>query len=188
MNRGERIVVLSRGRQQRAVSLVHDLDLESTQVIVGEHDVVRFQVQVQQWAVWSVEAVRLQQGLSNLMEDDGLDGPDGPLLHLDLKPNNVMFAHDDLSRLEVKVVDYGNGALLSSTREDYYPLASIHFRSPEQILRQTPTAPSDIYSLGCLAYYLLTGAYVFPSSSTDPKDSPDHDHLHSPPPVPSAHL
>jgi serine/threonine protein kinase len=88
------------------------------------------------------------------------------LLHLDLKPGNLMIHRLPDGHLEVKILDFG---LAKSTPQesgqDPPPcnglLGSVHFMAPEQFERAALDARTDIYALGCLFYYALTQKYPF---------------------------
>lgn len=100
------------------------------------------------------------------------------VLHLDLKPENVLFAADGT----VKVTDFG----LSAPPDDTSALihgrqfrGTLDYCSPEQRSGLPLDARSDVFSLATLAYELLTGrlpgrVYVPPSARV-PSLSPDLD-------------
>ncbi len=77
------------------------------------------------------------------------------IVHRDLKPGNIMIAKSG-----VKVLDFG---LAKLEQED--PLTGSHmvmgtpaYMAPEQREGKPADARSDIYSLGCVLYEMLTGA------------------------------
>lgn len=77
------------------------------------------------------------------------------ILHLDLKPANVMI---DAQR-SVKLIDFGS-ALAASTSEvsqSTIPAGTADYAAPEHLTGAKPSSLSDIYSLGVIAYELLTG-------------------------------
>jgi len=90
------------------------------------------------------------------------------LIHRDLKPSNLALAND--GRL-VKVLDVGlarinrpGASRLSQARK---MLGSPDYASPEQILDSRRVDPrTDLYSLGCSLYHLLTGRVPFPGGTT----------------------
>jgi hypothetical protein len=89
------------------------------------------------------------------------------LIHRDVKPSNIMLARRGGADDVVKVVDFG---LVKRLQDDDDPETSDtrsikgtpHYLSPEGV--NTPDevdARSDLYSLGAVGYYSLTGRPVF---------------------------
>lgn len=85
------------------------------------------------------------------------------LVHRDLKPSNIIAAQRGGVYDVAKIVDFG---LVEATAPPAgraaagkgLILGSPLYMSPEQALaQQAPDARSDLYSLGAVAYYLLTG-------------------------------
>ncbi len=89
------------------------------------------------------------------------------LIHRDVKPSNIMLARQGGEYDVVKVVDFGLVKRLSDEDDnDTSDTRSIkgtpHYLSPEGV--HTPSevdARSDIYSLGAVGYFMLTGRPVF---------------------------
>ncbi len=86
------------------------------------------------------------------------------VVHRDLKPANVFVLEGQ--PLRVKLVDFGVAKVLSTsgtkTRHGQV-LGTPSHMAPEQALGDSPqvTAQSDIYSLGVIAYEMLSGTPVF---------------------------
>jgi serine/threonine-protein kinase len=131
----------------------------------------------------------MKQVASALVEAHGIG-----LVHRDIKPGNIMVyllhAHGGGGDF-VKVLDFGLVKAIS--REDEVELtndASLRgtpqYMAPESISAlHTVDARTDLYALGAVAYYLLTGTHVFTGRSIVEVCS---HHLHSEPEPPSTRL
>jgi serine/threonine-protein kinase len=92
------------------------------------------------------------------------------IIHRDLKPENILVARTREGQDFVKVLDFG----LAKLREESqgadvtghgHVVGTPYFMSPEQIRAEPLDHRSDIYSLGALAYRMLTGENPFLASS-----------------------
>jgi serine/threonine protein kinase/predicted ATPase len=77
------------------------------------------------------------------------------LLHRDVSPRNVRLTADG----RVKLMDFGSMASMGTPVD---VIGTPPFMPPETIYRQRLDQRSDLYSLGALAYLLLTGAHAYP--------------------------
>ena len=134
----------------------------------------------------------LEQAAASLAE-----AHDAGLIHRDVKPGNILVVdRGGISDL-VKVVDFGLvkdvGSLESggATSEPALTMANAITGTPLYIAPETLTAPetvdarADIYALGAVGYWLLTGTHVFGGNSI--LEVCAH-HLHSVPDPPSTRL
>lgn len=88
------------------------------------------------------------------------------LIHLDLKPQNLMITWLPSGSFQVKILDFGLAMtavqpVLQETDSEGGILGSVYFMAPEQFERGAVDARTDLYSLGCIFYYALTGKYPF---------------------------
>jgi serine/threonine-protein kinase len=102
-------------------------------------------------------AAMLAQACESLAEAHQLD-----LLHLDLKPENLFLSRTRSGEDFVKVLDYGLSRLAESPGcgglEDGRRVGgSPYCLSPEQIRGEEKDARSDVYSLGAVLYFMVTG-------------------------------
>ena len=108
------------------------------------------------------------------------------LFHGLLKPSNLMLTPDN----QVCILDFGIGCLLAETEGeslvDTMSTANsvnsgLDCSSPESIMDPTNlTSHGDQYSLGCVLYFLLAGAYPFPDGTAVEKMM-CHQHKHPTP-------
>jgi hypothetical protein len=94
------------------------------------------------------------------------------LVHRDITPANIYVCRMGLDYDFVKVLDFG--LVTGSDRQtiDQSLNIGLHkttgtpaFMAPEIILGEPVDGRADIYALGCVAYYLLTGSLVFEADS-----------------------
>lgn len=80
-------------------------------------------------------------------------------VHLDITPQNIFLTSDG----DAKLIDFGiaQKAYISPKREGDKLLGTAAYISPEHGSGQVVTPISDIYSLGCVVFELLTGKKVF---------------------------
>jgi predicted Ser/Thr protein kinase len=84
------------------------------------------------------------------------------VVHLDIKPDNLMLDESGV----LKVLDFGIARVLQSDALATRPLAgTLAYMSPEHIAGKTLDRRSDVFSLGCSAYELLTQAPAFSGST-----------------------
>jgi hypothetical protein len=89
------------------------------------------------------------------------------LVHRDIKPNNIMMTQQGGAHDVTKVLDFGLVKSVDSKADTTKTwseaiIGTPRFMSPEQILDPpTVDARSDLYALGAVGYYLLTGRFVF---------------------------
>ena len=88
-----------------------------------------------------------------------IEGYDG-VLHLDIKPSNVMVSNNG----EVKIIDYGISQGTTAQRSEKI-MGTLMFMSPEQLdINAELDSRTDIYALGLLFYFMLTGLYPHPNN------------------------
>ncbi|MCE9669206.1 serine/threonine protein kinase [Myxococcus stipitatus] len=88
------------------------------------------------------------------------------IVHRDLKPANVFLVPGPQGRPRVKLLDFGIAKLLSRpagahTTEVGVLLGTPEFMAPEQCGDDAVDARTDIYAVGVLGYFLLTGRVPF---------------------------
>ncbi|WP_165423676.1 serine/threonine protein kinase [Ktedonosporobacter rubrisoli] len=86
----------------------------------------------------------------------GLHALEPPLIHRDLKPDNIILGHDGI----IRVVDFGLAARLMSQGHVRGIVGALGYMAPETMLGESIPA-SDIYSIGLMLYEGLTGKHPF---------------------------
>lgn len=111
------------------------------------------------------EAKRIVAALASALEAAHSAG----VLHLDVKPSNVLY---DAEHREAKLSDWGVAALMVQPGEDESSASSTGlivgspgYMSPEQVEGEGIGPAADLYSLGVLAFELLTGQRPFRGST-----------------------
>jgi serine/threonine-protein kinase len=106
---------------------------------------------------------------------------DNGLIHRDVKPGNVMLTSDG----DVKVMDFGiaRAATDDTLTQTGMVLGTASYLSPEQSRGDPVDHRSDVYSLGCVLYEMLTGR---PPFEGDTPVGVAYKHVHEQPDPPSS--
>ena len=96
-------------------------------------------------------ATQIQQGLAHANERG--------IIHRDLKPGNIWLTEDGTA----KIGDFGLAVSLDRSRltMEGMMVGTVAYMPPEQALGRQPDARSDLYSLGCVTYEMVTGRAPF---------------------------
>jgi WD40 repeat protein/energy-coupling factor transporter ATP-binding protein EcfA2 len=82
------------------------------------------------------------------------------LVHRDIKPSNILLDHDGNAYLS----DFGIAQLLTDSGQTTSIMFSPQYAAPEQVSKPTATTAVDLFSLGMVAWELLSG------KGTEPRD------------------
>lgn len=87
------------------------------------------------------------------------------MLHQDLRPNNIMI---DTSGT-VKIIDFGSVrvsgiAEIAGIAQQQHILGTLQYTAPEYFIGEAGTANSDLFSLGVIAYQMLSGRQPYGTS------------------------
>ncbi len=92
---------------------------------------------------------------------------DQGIVHRDIKPSNLLLTEDQ----RLKVLDLGLGVLMEADEQTSFATAdgiavgTIDYMSPEQACGREVDGRSDLFSLGCSMYHLMSGRLPFPGDS-----------------------
>jgi serine/threonine-protein kinase len=118
-------------------------------------------------------ALEIIEGILQALEYSHNEG----IVHRDIKPGNIMITDNG----DIKVMDFGIaratddiGATMTNT---WNVIGTAQYLSPEQATGEMADGRSDLYSLGCLMYELLTGR---PPFTGDTPVSIAYQHVSSP--------
>lgn len=85
------------------------------------------------------------------------------IVHRDIKPSNIMTSETDGREDVIKVLDFGlarvHGTSVDITKGNL--VGTVAYLAPEVIIGDKATPTSDVYALGVMFYYLLTGVKPF---------------------------
>lgn len=88
------------------------------------------------------------------------------LVHRDLKPDNLMVVWLPSGKFQIKILDFGlakfsRTASLQTQDHEAAIMGTIFYMAPEQFERRPLDARTDMYSLGCIYYQILTTHFPF---------------------------
>ncbi len=120
--------------------------------------------------------IQVAQGLAHAHEKG--------VLHRDIKPTNLFLDNSGV----VKVLDLGLGAFVRVSNkglnghdtDEGFAVGTTDYMSPEQINGQEVDERTDLFSLGCAMYRLLTGKFAFPGATKMDRLVRRIDHPHLP--------
>ena len=92
------------------------------------------------------------------------------IVHRDLKPDNILVTRDADDHYLIKVVDFGIAKTTQAAGQTVttvgMSIGTPEYMSPEQLAGEPLDARTDIYSLGLVAFSMLTGETPFPDISS----------------------
>lgn len=106
------------------------------------------------------------------------------VVHRDIKPANIYLTRRRMDRDFVKVLDFGVARIEHDARitGQNMIVGTPEYIAPEQIRSAAATAQSDLYSLGCVLFEMLTGRIPFDGKTTVLLVK----HINDTPPLPSS--
>lgn len=111
------------------------------------------------------------------------------VLHKDLKPSNILIREQAGSNLQPVIIDFGSGGIFDRTKLEAAGVISTGltqssesagfggstsiYAAPELLQGQSPSAASDVYSLGVMLYQLVTAQLEKPLATGWEQDIED---------------
>jgi len=84
------------------------------------------------------------------------------LIHQDLKPENILLKKENNGEYAVRLADFGS--ILSCDYENPVkgqPFGSFYYTAPEKLLSKEFSANSDLFSAGCILYFMVAGHALY---------------------------
>ncbi len=102
----------------------------------------------------------------------------GGVVHRDLKPENIFLTRLDAAERSsmVKLLDFGLAKTLQESDTSVTSSAvmgSPLWMAPEQVRRDRVRTSTDVWALGLLVYWMLTGKHYWRSANTHPPAGPE---------------
>ena len=112
-------------------------------------------------AIASAEALGILEGISGALDEAHEHG----IIHRDIKPSNILFARVR-GELVPKLADFGIAHSDVKKKENDVPVSTValfspRWAAPEQLCGSPEGPRTDVYALGLLAVFMLTGKVLF---------------------------
>jgi len=88
------------------------------------------------------------------------------VIHRDLKPDNIMVFDSSEENFKVKIINFGLSKILGPNEKTVEGYGTLCFAAPEIILREPYNNSVDIWSLGVIVYYIISGDMPFNDTNT----------------------
>lgn len=86
------------------------------------------------------------------------------IVHGDLKPSNILLMCPGV----VKLADFGLSKRLDVSDSLSKPIGTLHYMAPEIFTNEKWSTPSDIWSLGCVMYFMAKKVKPFQAEAAGP--------------------
>ena len=83
-----------------------------------------------------------------------------PVIHRDIKPDNIFLHSPKHGEPQVKLIDFGVSSVADRKHDGAF-VGTWSYAAPEQIRGEAPTAQTDLYAVGLVLYEMLAGRGAF---------------------------
>ena len=118
---------------------------------------------VKQRSVKQLKEYLENTNIYNILEDEEQD-------------DTIVNIYEQLQNYTIKMIDLGNAESLDNKQQDEIMMRV--YRPPENIMGSYYDCKADIWSIGCIAYELFTGNFLFKVSRNGDNIDRDREHLH----------
>ena len=78
------------------------------------------------------------------------------IVHRDIKPENILLSNNSLN-FNIKLIDFGLGIILGPNEKSEQPFGTVSYVSPEVLSGDKYDKSVDIWCIGILSYFMLSG-------------------------------
>jgi serine/threonine-protein kinase len=90
-----------------------------------------------------------------------------PIVHRDVKPENIFLQKQELAEPGVKLLDFGVAQLMDGTEDRRSTAGTLAYMAPEQVRGERVTPRTDVYAATLVLYEMLTGRLPWDVDSSD---------------------
>jgi len=152
---------LIKNLKHSGIPIIYDIDEDENSICIIEEyisgkSMTSFMLEKQQLSLKAIcqFGIQICDILEYLHSNEKESEKNECILHLDLKPDNIMINDDNI----IKIIDYDNASY--QNQELKQCIGSKGFAAPEQYHRLNVGKTADIYGLGILLLYMSTSGYI----------------------------
>ena len=82
------------------------------------------------------------------------------IVHRDLKPENILMT-DTSDKADLKILDFGLSKMIGPEEKCTEMFGTLYYAAPEILLGMPYDKKADLWSLGIIAYQLITGMFPY---------------------------
>jgi serine/threonine-protein kinase len=90
-----------------------------------------------------------------------------PIVHRDVKPENIFLQKQELAEPGVKLLDFGVAQLMDGTEDRRSTAGTLAYMAPEQVRGERVTPRTDVYAATLVLYEMLTGRLPWDVDTSD---------------------